>query len=154
MNIYDAIMAAANHIERNPSQFKFSSVLVPEGPECGTPGCALGWIGTFAGVKHPYTGSISLVASIEEKWDTWGGRPFLPETTGTFYARMDALAQTVMWRDNATLCAQTMRAYAEKYHRDERPAPLRSDSELVSELLAKVTKQTISAEAQFEELAW
>lgn len=47
MNVYNIIMAAADQIEKDPGSFKYSKPVVPE---CGTPGCAVGWIGTFANV--------------------------------------------------------------------------------------------------------
>jgi hypothetical protein len=35
-DIRDAILKAADHIERNPNRFDFSAVMVP--PHCGAPG--------------------------------------------------------------------------------------------------------------------
>ena len=49
MNVREAILAAADHIETYPKKFSFASVEVPSRRSCGTPGCALGWIGHFAG---------------------------------------------------------------------------------------------------------
>lgn len=47
--IRQAILQAADHIEKNPCDFNFYSV---DKPECGTPGCALGWIGVFMGIEE------------------------------------------------------------------------------------------------------
>lgn len=47
MEIYNAIMKAADHIERNPHSYNFFNSVVPE---CGTQGCMLGWIGHFMGM--------------------------------------------------------------------------------------------------------
>ena len=49
MNVYEAIVKAAWAIENHPQEFDFNSQVYPPGPGCGTPGCALGWIGTFLG---------------------------------------------------------------------------------------------------------
>ena len=54
MNVRQAILAAASHIERNPDQYKFHA---NGKPACGTPGCLMGWIGVYAGVaksSHSY----------------------------------------------------------------------------------------------------
>ena len=51
--VYEAIMLAADHIERNPADFNFMSIGIPD---CGTPGCALGWIGSFGGLTKSECG--------------------------------------------------------------------------------------------------
>ena len=51
MNIYSAAMKAADHIERNPGLFSFMEVGVPE---CGTPGCMVGWVAHFMGVPNEW----------------------------------------------------------------------------------------------------
>ena len=48
MNIRQAILRAADHIESHPELYEFHR---NEVPACGTPGCMLGWIGYFLGVK-------------------------------------------------------------------------------------------------------
>lgn len=108
MNTYEAIMRAANHIERNPSSFDFDKTDIPA-PDCGTPGCALGWIGCFAGI----TGGIEEVADHGE------GNSLLKIDQKIFYRRMDELAGA-LWIWSATKCATGMRLYAEKYHGHEK----------------------------------
>jgi len=48
MNIYDAIMKAADTIEQHPDWYDFDKNTKPD---CGTPGCMLGWIGHYSGVE-------------------------------------------------------------------------------------------------------
>lgn len=57
MDIRTAILKAADHIERNPETYSFHS---NDKPDCGTPGCMLGWVGVFLDVparESAYTGS-------------------------------------------------------------------------------------------------
>lgn len=113
MNIYNAIMKAADHIERNPGEFRFSSIGLPKGIGCGAPGCALGWIGFFAGVAHKTFDTISLVATngVSERP---GVSPLLSIDQGTFYKRMNELASG--WTFDSSECAKGLRLYAAKYH--------------------------------------
>jgi hypothetical protein len=72
MEIYDAIMKAADQIEWHPETYAFYA---NEVPGCCTKGCLLGWIGYFMGVRAgadvfrdvaPLVGlrpTVSLVAS-------------------------------------------------------------------------------------------
>jgi hypothetical protein len=46
ISIYNAILAAADTIERNPRLYVFQANLVPK---CGTPGCLIGHIGAQLG---------------------------------------------------------------------------------------------------------
>jgi hypothetical protein len=49
MNIYNAIMKAADQVETHPESFDFWVNDIPE--RCGSPGCALGWIGFYLGLE-------------------------------------------------------------------------------------------------------
>lgn len=128
MNIYNAIMKAADHIERNPQEFSFVSVVIPKEP-CGSPGCALGWIGHFAGAARPHTRSISCVAA-NETYDEETRRllrlesPLLGITQAEFYERMKDASGSHDWRYSAPHCAVALRLYAEKYHGEEKPKPV------------------------------
>lgn len=150
MNIYNAILKAADHIEGHPTEFKWMSVEVPKSPECGTPGCALGWIGTFAAVganKYGYDG-ISLVAAGHEddiSDQYWLGKPLLGITQAEFYVRMNELFKDHGWKHNAAVCAKTLRAYAEKYHGQQKPIS-------APDWNAIAAKQTIAADARSQEL--
>jgi len=41
--MYEAIMKAADSIEKQPDLFHYNSVLIPN-ESCGTPGCAIGCV--------------------------------------------------------------------------------------------------------------
>ena len=118
MNIRQAILAAADHIGRYPDEFRFSSVVVPKHGGCGTPGCALGWIGTFSGAR----------ARTKSEWgfdaDTIGAVAFndinpmrwslLGISQKAFYDRMNNIQKG--WQYDAESCAAALRLYADKYH--------------------------------------
>jgi hypothetical protein len=124
MNIRSAILAAADHIERYPGEFDFSSVVIP-GLGCGTPGCALGWISAFAGYKERRYGFCEIAGkelglAPEPLPDM---NPEHGSSTYTFYNRMDALdggRAVSTWRDFPDVCAATLRKYADKYHASEK----------------------------------
>lgn len=109
MNIRQAILKAADHIEKNPYLFRYSEISVPD--DCGTPGCALGWIGCFMGGNYYEDDrgqkicfpSVSAVA-----------RKDLGLLAPAFYERMINLAPG--WTCSAEECARGLRLYADKYH--------------------------------------
>jgi len=96
--MYEAIMKAANHIESNPNLFGFTVSTIPE---CGTPGCALGWIAFFSGMK---VGRCVLETAAEalgfpeKEFEYHMGHPF--------YERMDDLVGESRWTESAELCAK------------------------------------------------
>lgn len=101
MNIREAILAAASHIERNPVEFEWATCVTPNHPGCGTPGCALGWIACYMGTTMPRLDSSMNRFS-------------------AFYKTMNDLAPG--WMDSAAICAYGLRLYADKYHpATERP---------------------------------
>lgn len=116
MNIRQAILAAADHIEANPKLFKFSETNIPQ--ECRTPGCALGWIGHFAGVQpvrdFPTYNGISLVADITESVF----KPLLGIRAIDFYDGMDTASGVSHsnWRWSAPECARVMRLWADAHY--------------------------------------
>lgn len=115
MNIYQAIMRAADSIEGNPRLFDFDSILLPD-HECGTPGCALGWVSLYLGLRR---------SDNNYEYD-----PLALGSESKFYRRMNVLCgDSYDWMDNAITCARTLRLYAEKYHGDQKP-------ELPAEILA------------------
>ena len=102
MNIRTAILKAADSIERNPHLFSFGSVAIPN-KDCGTPGCAIGWI------------------AYHRKGDVIFGRSWLPHKTigisdVQFYKRMINIYDGHKWKFSADECASTLRKYADKYH--------------------------------------
>ena len=106
MDIYTAVMKAADHIERNPHLFKFTESCVPD---CGTPGCALGWISHFLGERPGQLFRAEVALGFEH---------ILGETE--FYSRMDHLL--VEWAWNAPSCVRALRLYAAKYLAPPKPA--------------------------------
>jgi hypothetical protein len=117
MNIRDAILKAADHIERNPAEFRFASIAIPGGPGCGTPGCALGWIGAFGGLEaacHGFNRSANEMLELPSEF--LSGSLHGPTIEYAFYNRMDALCGSISWRVSASECARSMRLYADKYH--------------------------------------
>ncbi len=109
MNIYDATMKAADHIEARPDLWSFMYTAVPK---CGAPACALGWIGHFAGISAGKC--IWDVADLLE----------IPHTQ-EFYNRMRNLSEglndgTKGWMNEEDAkdlqrIAKLLRLYADKY---------------------------------------
>ena len=136
MNIREAILKAADHIGRNPNEFQFWSITTPEHPGCGTPGCALGWIGTFCGLRH--VGPIAVAQRAlglvnENGWDH----------AKVFYDRMRAIPEARGWSDSAAVCSRALRLYADKYHP---AAPLR-----FPDWQAMAATQTVGTDAVSED---
>lgn len=100
LNAYDAIMAAADHIEKNPALFRFAVSDTPR--HCGSPGCALGWIGYFGSLgKDSHKVGIGLLGGDGEmKFYNW------------MNAKSTGLAP---WTRDAAVCAKGMRLFAEEY---------------------------------------
>jgi hypothetical protein len=123
MEIYDAIMKAADHIERNPALFRFESVYIPG--DCGTPGCALGLIGYFLGISEDRAaqecGGTHTVPHIAVQYlkTSWIDLFRHDESSSEFYRRMAELTDT-LWKSSADKCAKALRLYAAKYHAPQR----------------------------------
>jgi len=109
MNIYTAIMMAADHIDEQVSRWHYSAAFTPT--TCDSPACALGWIGYCAG----YEGGID-VGNIAETLLN------IPETE--FYSRMAQINSPFYpscWIAQAGVAAKCLRLYAEQYHSHEKP---------------------------------
>jgi hypothetical protein len=114
MSIYDAILAAADHIEKYPQCFEFTNARVPS--DRGDTGCALGWIGyflnkhaaEFPGPRHWHDEVALDLLRVPR------GYSFL--STSHIYERIECLAGTSRWMDEADICAKALRRYAKKYH--------------------------------------
>lgn len=105
MGAYEATLATAKLFEQRPELFDYSQTLIPD---CGAPGCALGYIGHFMG----HTGEID-------------GEQTVRVGSGDFYNQMRSLAPN--WIFSSVICAKGLRLYAEKYLRsDHIPAEVRS----------------------------
>jgi hypothetical protein len=103
--IHDAFDAAATHIEQNPGRFYFGAYSVP--CTSNNYGCALGWVGHFAGVAGGMPiNTIAHALGVEEN---------------TFYNRM-ASCSSSRWNRDSKACARGLRAYADRYHSNKVPA--------------------------------
>lgn len=100
MNIRQAILRAADSIEAHPELFAFGSIENPN-PDCGTPGCAIGWIAHHMGVED-WPAHEDLIAY------AMGLIPL------RFYYRMEGILEG--WRDDATICSKALLLYADKCH--------------------------------------
>lgn len=112
MNIREAILAAAGHIERNPREFDFFSVVTPSGRGCGTPGCAVGWIAACYGAPSYFDGKRIRIRD--------QSKALLGVGPETFYSRLDVFNED--WKWHADKCARALRLYADKYHPATEPA--------------------------------
>lgn len=110
MNVRQAIFMAADRIENNPGDFLFEATKVPH--QCGSPGCALGWIGHYLG--------IAAGNSFHAPCNAMGIARIAPMLDGsgefTFYRRMDELLGSTYWANDSSACARALRLYADKYH--------------------------------------
>jgi hypothetical protein len=117
MNTYQAILRAADHIQQQPQLFDFERTRIPR--DCHTPGCALGWIGFFAGrtqARIPAMLGLSFLhRGIAIVTPDAGSEPVITVSAREFYERMDSLA-TCDWRRDAGQCANALRLYAATYH--------------------------------------
>lgn len=143
--IYQAILQAADHIESHPNDFDFGTVEIPH--SCGSPGCALGWIGHFAKVRRQDEDGIRLVARTD--WDDPRLPCLLNLKQEDFYSRMAELADPdkvdTEWMHDAADCAKRLRLYAEKFHGQEKQ---RSTSAMVADLMARITGPRIPDEVE------
>lgn len=113
MNVRQAILNAADHIEQRPRDFDFMRCAVPA--DCGTPGCALGWIGHFLGMGGADFKDVNARLGLETD-ELMGARQF--------YDRMDALNNAnpgeMEWTDSSRICAKVLRLYADAHHPESR----------------------------------
>lgn len=122
IDMYKAITDAANHIERYPRLFSFSSVIVPErNPGPDTTGCAIGWVAHFANQQHSRKRSFFGTYSI---WDDMAGEITSLRLFGVgeadFFRRLRKYER--VFSEAPHVCAKALRAYAEEYH-GPAPAP-------------------------------
>lgn len=113
-------------------QFNYQCTLVPE---CGSPGCAVGWVAHFRGV-------MPSVRVIDEMcMDALGIQYW-----GTFVPRMDSLERPEeYWRSNADECAAVLRRYAARHHATDKAA-VTGLPDIVREIFTN-PRQTISETA-------
>lgn len=128
MNIREAILKAADHIERNPRDFNWRSVVVPKSR--GFPGCAVGWIGHFLGHEHSATGFRNAAIQVFNNDER------------QFYSDMWKISDS--WTGDAAECARALRIYADAHHP---AAPLK-----LPDWNAMAAKQTVGTHEVSEEL--
>ena len=104
--VYEAIMLAADHIERNPDRFCFLTNSTPKGRGCGSSGCAIGWIIHFMGETHSGFDRVAREhLRVKEQFE--------------FYVKMSELESR--WKESAAACAIALRKYADKYLSHQKP---------------------------------
>lgn len=149
IDFYTAFMRAADHIESNPGSFAFFETFIPH-EECGTIGCALGWVGFYANLaddpdlkkrtseflqaivlNHPRAGHDVFVSVIPPLWGN---------EEGSFYREITRFAGGP-WMSNAKACAQALRAYAE--HHFTKPS---AKDPALEKLLESLEKEETPAE--------
>lgn len=108
MEIREAILKAVDWIQGNPSKFRYENTCQPT--DCGSPGCAIGWIGYFSGFTYELPKYARGLVLVERDIST----QLLKMSSVTFYLRLNALGQG--WMDDAAICARVLRLYADKYH--------------------------------------
>lgn len=128
MNIRDAILKAADQIESSPHTFDFGAASIPE-DTCGSPGCALAWIGYFLNAqpvnkKSLFFGTIQACSIYESSLgdiarDMLGMNQISPggDFDDEFYSRLDEYDMD--WDLDAFKCADALRLYADEYHPEE-----------------------------------
>ena len=121
MSIRDAILKAADHIERNPCSFDFWNNRIPK--HCGSPGCVLGWIGFFAGLKDDIGSAQLAVTSYlntnpqifySDLHDLVGdsnAERGLPGNTERGFLAKHGLERG--WKTNPSLAVEALRKYAD-----------------------------------------
>lgn len=107
MELRQAILKAADQIERNPDVFNYWKTSVPP---CGSPGCAIGLVAAHLGFREGLYVSMNC-------------HRILGVDSHTFYARMGDAATSIdaakVWMHYPLLAAQSLRLYADKYHPQE-----------------------------------
>lgn len=130
-----AIYRAADRIERNPKLWSFAKTSIPD---CGTPGCALGWIGVELGFEQRagiFGVGVALYPELANIYTTPGN------AMSKFYDAMSDIDWK--WTSDAGVAAKTMRAYADKYF----PAEVAAEPALDSAFVAFRESFTRSMEA-------
>src|SRR5271155_908674 len=108
MDIRNAILKAADHIERNPH--KFSYVDATNTPRPDGRGCFVGWVAYFMGEKAGQKcGSRGTDSPLCHKLFGVGFMPLI-----------DRLRDLVPNAHHAELAPKALRLYADKYHPAER----------------------------------
>lgn len=119
MSFRDAILQAAKHIEEDPQDFQFMTWKIPN--SCGSPGCALGWVGYFAGVDIGNASTVAKAMGYEDPYE-------VDRADMSFYRDVEALLPKtgkesyLNWQTDPKVCAKGLRLYADKYYPVEETA--------------------------------
>ncbi len=118
MNVREAILRAADHVERHPRRATYSDPRIPRG-EDGT-GCFIGWINYF---------QLQQMSALRRWWNGLGTNLVKPSLLGCWseggvFARVSDLADSGNWEDrfwtiHPEWWPKLMRAYADEFY----PAP-------------------------------
>jgi len=103
MNIRNTLLLAADSIEQNPNLFKWRSTKNAN-INCGTPGCALGWIALYAELKEEWARCSDLEQFLGIR------------SSVQFYGRMNKIDTSRDWKRSAPVCAKALRIYADIHH--------------------------------------
>jgi hypothetical protein len=138
MNIRQAILKAADLIESRPELYAFYQ---NEVPECGTPGCMLGWIGHFLGVSGSVGYRVCPAMGLGEGQDGF-------IRNGIHQLAIDESSRTKEWPDYVSdpkAAARLMRRWADLHHPAESraliPASVRSIFSMTPEQLQREFQQ-------------
>lgn len=130
LDVRSAILKAADWIEKNPSKYSFQSTRIPE---CGSPGCMIGFIGMFAGCKgNVFDVSPALLGKTHNKF-----------VTEIFAIRSENGGGQVT--TDASVAAACLRLYADRFH-PAQPSKL-SGSEVCREIMSRPLNEKETANA-------
>lgn len=110
MEIAEAFNAAADYIEAHPDQYRFVENSRPE-MKCGSPGCMLGWVGVFLDMT---TADIDM-SNGDESFADAVARKIGTSMSDFLWQRLPQV-EVLDFDVDARKAAETMRAYAEKFH--------------------------------------
>lgn len=123
-----AILAAADTIETQVGAWKFLETKIPEN-ECGTAGCALGWIGFHLGMKrHGETGNYQNYSNVPEALGysngySGGDRQFYMDVERAYRPENPEPYKFDWISESAIGAAKAIRAYADKHFPCETKLP-------------------------------
>lgn len=106
MEIRQAILKAADHVQGHHGLYQFSPNVRPD---CGTPGCMLGWTGFFLGIKADSCFTDRVAKALGH--DHLGLALHALQTCGPFHLYAKASVD-----NDADAAASVLRSYADKYH--------------------------------------
>lgn len=124
MEVREALLKTATLFTDHPEVFNFKEVQIPG--NCGSPGCALGYIGFFLGMTGDdqfISGSVCEALGIEST--------FIFESLTKVYGNRD-------WYDSAAKCAEALRMYADVHHPEIKKTTRKDMPEKVRKIFDKI----------------